>query len=84
MNGNNKDDMGVEPIKFFGLIIPKIPFLMFRFTGIFLRFKSDANKAGKIFHKELIKNGINEETASDLTDIYMESSHIRSFIQNFN
>ncbi len=84
MNGYIKDDIGVQPIKFFGMLLPKIPFLMFRFTGIFLRFKSDANKAGKIFQEELIKNGINEEMASDLTEIYMESSHIRSFIQNFN
>ena len=71
-------------IKLFGMMIPLLPSLMFRLTGTFLRFKSDANKAGKVFKKELIKQGIDKETADELTSLYMESSHIRKYIQGFN
>jgi hypothetical protein len=85
MNENAKDGRKeVNPIKIFGMMIPLIPSLMFRLTAIFIRFKSDANKAGKIFKKELIKQGIDKETASELTGRYMESSHIRRYIQGLN
>ena len=74
----------VRFIKLFGMMIPSLPSLMFRLTGTFIRFKSDANKAGKIFKKELIKQGIDKETADELTEIYMKSSHIRKYIQGLN
>lgn len=85
MNENVKDGRDeVCPIKLFGMMIPAMPSLMFRLTGTFIRFKSDANKAEKVFKKELIKQGIDEETAAELTGIYMESSHIRKYIQGLN
>ena len=85
MNDNVKDGREeVCQIKLFGMMIPLIPSLMFRLTGTFIRFKSDANKAGKVFKKELIKQGIDKETADELTGIYMESSHIRKYIQGLN
>ena len=85
MNENVKDGREeVCPIKLFGIMIPSIPSLLFRLTGTFIRFKSHANKAGKIFKEELIKQGIDEETAAELTGVYMESSHIRKYIQGFN
>jgi hypothetical protein len=85
MNETEKDEREeVCPIKLFGMLIPSIPSLMIRLTGTFIRFKSDANKAGKIFKKELIKQGIDKETADELTGTYMESSHIIRYIQGFN
>ena len=85
MNENVKDGREeVRFIKLFGMMIPSLPSLMFRFTGTFIRFKSDANKAGKIFKKELIKQGIDKETAAELTGIYLESSHIKKYIQGLN
>ena len=85
MNENVKDGREeVRFIKLFGMMIPSLPSLMFRLTGTFIRFKSDANKAGKIFKKELIKQGIDKETAAELTGIYMESSHIKKYIQGLN
>ena len=85
MNENVKDGREeVRPLKLFGMMIPSMPSLMFRLTGTFIRFKSDANKAGKVFKKELIKQGIDKETADELTRVYMESSHIRKYIQGFN
>jgi len=41
----------VCPIRLFGVLIPSMPSLMLRLTGTFLRFKSDANKARKVFKK---------------------------------
>ena len=84
MNKNIKDERRVNPIKIFGIMLPSIPSLMFRLGGTLLRFKSQANKAGKVFKKELIKQGIDEETATELTETYMKGSHIRQYIQGFN
>jgi hypothetical protein len=72
------------PLKLFGMMIPSLPSLMVRLTGTLIRFKSDANKAGRIFKNELIKHGIDKDTADDLTEIYKESSEIKSFIQRLN
>ena len=83
MNKNIKDEREVKTIKIFGRILPKIPSLAFRLTGNLLKFKSNANKAGKIFKNELIKQGLDKETASELTGRYLESSHIRSYIKKF-
>jgi hypothetical protein len=84
---NEKVNDGKEelyPIKLFGMMLPSMPSLIVRLTGTFIRFKSDANKAGKIFKKELIKQGIDKEIAAELTGKYMESSHIRKYIQRLN
>ena len=74
----------INPMKLIGMMIPLIPSLMFRLTGTLIQFKSKANKAGKVFKNELIKQGIDRETADELTQIYMESSHIRKYIQGLN
>jgi len=74
----------INPMKLIGMMIPLIPSLMFRLTGTIIQFKSRANKAGKVFKNELIKQGIDRETADELTLIYMESSHIRKYIQGLN
>ena len=84
MNENIKDDREVNPVKIFGMMIPSMPSLVFRITGTLLRFKSSANRAGKVFKKELIAQGIDEQTADELTEIYMKGSHIRQYIQGFN
>ena len=82
MNKDNKDGSNVEGIKLFGMLFPKMPSLMFRLSGTLLRFKSQANKAGRVFKKELVKQGIDKETAEELKEIYMEGSHIRRYLLN--
>ena len=84
MINNIKDYREVNPIKIFGLMLPSLPSLMIRLSGNFIRFKGQANKAGKIFKNELIKQGIGDKIADDLTSTYLESSHIRNYIQIFN
>lgn len=68
----NNDDV----LKGIGIIIPKIPSLIFRSAGAYLRFKSDVKKAGKIFEKELIAQGLDSKTAAGLTNLYLEGSNI--------
>jgi len=83
MSNNGKDgEDNLSPIKIFGMIIPLIPSLMFRLTGTFLRFKSDANKAGKIFKKELVNQGLDRETAKLFTKEYVEGSNLMKLINN--
>jgi len=72
-----------RPIKFFGVLLPSFPRLILRSGGIFLRFKRDAKKAGRVFRKELINQGIDKQTAKELTDFYMEGSDISKLIQGF-
>lgn len=70
-----------RPIKFFGYLLPSLPRLILRCGCTFLRFKRDAKKAGKVFKKELIEQGIDTQTATELTDIYMEGSDLFKFIK---
>jgi len=79
----NKEKEG-RPIQFLGILLPSLPSLTIRFGGVFLRFKRDAKKAEKVFKKELIKQGLDKRTATDLAEIYIEGSHIREHIQGFN
>ena len=70
-----------EPIKLFGLILPSLPSLMIRFGGVYLRFKRNAKKGGNIFQKELIKQGLDKETAQQLTKIYLDGSNLLKMIR---
>jgi hypothetical protein len=84
MNKKIKGEREVNTIKLFGIMLPSMPSLIFRLVGTFLRFKRDANKAGKVFRNRLIEQGIDEKTATELTEIYLQSSHIRKYIQGLN
>jgi hypothetical protein len=81
MTKEKKEERERRPIYFLGILFPKLPSLTIRLGGTFLRFKRNANKAGKVFKNELIKQGIDKNTAIGLTEIYMDTSHIRNFIQ---
>jgi hypothetical protein len=67
----------------FKVILPSLPSLIIKYGGLFLKIKRDANKAGKIFQKELIDNGLNESIASKFTSIYLETSNISNYIGIF-
>ena len=79
MSKNKEKDR--NPIVFLGVLLPALPSLIIKFGGFFLRFKRDAKKAGKVFRKELINQGIDKQTAKELTDFYMEGSDISKLIQ---
>jgi hypothetical protein len=84
MNKNNHGTGDINPPKLVGMMMLSLPSLLFRLTGTFIRLKSSANKAGKIFHSELLKQGIDQKTANDLTSEYMQSSHFREYLKGFN
>ena len=81
---SRKEELKKEanPLKFIGIMLPVLPSLMFRLTGTFLRFKRDAKKAGKVFRKELIKQGFDKKTANDLTEKYLEGSNLTKLMLN--
>lgn len=83
MSQNAEIKRETHPFKFFGIMLPALPSLMFRLGGSFLRFKRNAKKAGKVFKKELIKQGFDKETAEGLTKIYLEGSNISKYMYNF-
>jgi ribosomal protein S16 len=70
-------------IEIIGVFLPFLPKLLFKFSITFLRFKRGAKKAGKIFRKELIYQGLDKRTASELTGFYMKGSEIKNFIRTF-
>ena len=69
--------------RMFGALLPYLPSLMLRFGGSFLRLKRDAKKAGRTFQKELLRQGIDEGTAAELTEIYLEPSSIKQYMGLF-
>jgi len=77
---NDVNNRNMDPIKMFGILIPKAPGLIFRFGKLFLTFKRRANKAAKVFRKELINQGIDKKTAKSLTEKYLEGSNLSKYI----
>jgi len=75
MKENTKTKRDNNSIITFGKILPYLPSLIIRSGGAYLRLKKQAKKGGKVFKKELIKQGIDKKTAEDLAEIYMNSSH---------
>lgn len=65
-----------EGVRFAGILLPSLIPLILKLGRTYLRFKKDAQKAGRIFEKELRANGIDKETARAMTDVYMSSSKI--------
>jgi hypothetical protein len=75
MPKNNGWENG-DGIMLAGAMIPSLIPLVFKLGRTYLRFKKDAQKAGKIFKKQLRANGIDKKTAEEMTEIYLNSSRI--------
>ncbi len=78
-----EDQEKTNGFRIFGMMLPSPPSLMFKLGSIFLRFKREAKKRGQTFQKELINQGLDEITAAQLTEIYLESSNIANYISLF-
>jgi hypothetical protein len=76
-------DEKTSELHFFGQMVPLLPSLMLRLGGVFFKFKREARKGGKIFYKELLRQGLDEKTSEELTKLYLESSNISNFIKMF-
>ena len=78
------EDQGTsQGFRIFGSFLPYLPSLILRFGGSFLRLKRDAKKAGKTFHKELLLQGIDETAATQLTEIYLQPSNVKQYMDLF-
>ena len=66
-------------LKIFGTMVPALPLLSFRLGRVFLRFKRQSKNAGKLFRRELRKQGLDKDTAEALTSKYLEASHLRAY-----
>lgn len=77
--GKNED---TNPVQVFGTFLSSFPSLMFKFGGAFLRFKMQAKKAGKIFQEELVNQGLDKTTASGLTEVYLNGSHLFDYMKH--
>ncbi len=80
---NTEDQGSAGGFRVLGALLPYLPSLMLRLGGSFLRLKRDAKKAGRTFQKELLRQGIDEGTAAELTEIYLESSSIKQYMGLF-
>ena len=69
--------------RLFGVMLPSLPSLIFKFGGVVLRFRREAKKGAHIFQKELIKQGLDKKTAEELTAIYLEGSDLLKYLQYF-
>lgn len=78
-----EDQEKTNGFSIFGMILSSLPSLMFKLGGVVLRFKREAKKGGRTFQKELINQGLDETTAAQLTEIYLESSNISNYISLF-
>ena len=83
MTEKGKENGDKNPVKLFSMVLSSMPSLIFRLGGTFLRFRKEAQRAGKIFKKELIEQGIDKNIAEELSKIYTEGSNIRTFFHNF-
>ena len=83
MSEKAEEKRNAKPVKLFGIILPSFPYLMLKFGGLFLRFKREAKKGGRIFQKELMNQGLDKSTAAELTEIYLEGSNLLRCIQYF-
>jgi len=83
MSERKNNDRERSPFRFFGMMLPSMPSLMIRLGGTFLRFKRDAKKAGKVFRKELISQGLDKKTAAELTEIFLDGSNLTKYMFSF-
>ena len=76
MTKQSNNTLKPNPMKYVGALIPSLPFLGIKLLGNYIRFKSSAYHAGKIFEEELLKNNISPEIAEKLTQSYLNSRNI--------
>ncbi len=59
------------------------PSLLWRLGISYLKYKRQAKKAGKVFFRSLVSNGIPEKEARDLADEYMSAFSVRQLVRQF-
>ena len=80
---NTEDQGSAGGFRVLGALLPSLPSLMLRLGESFLNLKRNAKKAGRTFQKEPLCQGIDEGTAAELTEIYLEPSSIKQYMGLF-
>lgn len=84
MEKDSEKQKKVKGFRIVGMVIPSLPSLpsiLVNLGGSFLRLKRRAKKGGHTFQKELLKQGINAATATELTEVYLQSSNVRNYLR---
>lgn len=82
MHAKTPDDRPDIP-QLMAILGASAPKLIIRFAPLLFRFKQQAKKGARIFHNELLKQGIDEETAEQLTAQYLEGSDLLRLFKFF-
>jgi len=69
-----------EDYRVFGSLLPFFPLLLLKLGAVLILFKNQAKKGGRVFRDTLQKQGIDEKTANELTEIYLDTSTLRHYI----
>lgn len=80
MKKTEKKPTDVDLPKLVGIGLLYLPGLCVRCAGLFLRLKGQAKRSGAIFRNELIAYGIDSQIAEALTEEYLNSSRLRSYL----
>ena len=83
MKKDFEENENINGLQIFGMVVPLLPKLVLNLSMVFLRFKRKAKKGGQIFKEALINQGLEEDLAEELTNIYLESSNIANYIHLF-
>ena len=65
-----------DSMELLGAIIPFLSRLFLKSGWAFLRFKMEAKRGGDMFQKELINQGLDKNTATRITEIYLYGSNV--------
>ena len=73
---NNQKKYAHDPVQLVARIMANLPIILLKSGTAWLSFKRQAKKGNKIFHKELLSQGIDEETAKLFTQQYIDGSNL--------
>lgn len=79
---NNKKNRSPSSIKLISMLLPCLPILLLKSTKALLHFKRQAKKGGHVFQQELLQQGIDQNTAKELTSLYLQGSHLLQYFMN--
>jgi hypothetical protein len=69
-----------EYFRIFCMSLPRFTSVILKLGKAFLRFKRTAKKGGSLFYDELKKQGIDNDMAERLTQLYLESTSSRNYL----
>jgi hypothetical protein len=80
--GLENHEKDYDPVQIMARVISFIPVIILRSGTAWLSFKRQAKKGGKTFQKELIRQGVDKETAMLFTQQYTSASNLIKILLN--